>query len=76
MAYHKFDPNDEESLDKVRDFLNPSHVDHSVRQAIQMCWMMLPSDRRNVDELERQFRRIVDRALKDLREDGEAFAKE
>ena len=67
------DPNDEEALDKMRQFWNPSHADQSVRQALQMCWMMLPDDKRNVDELERQFRRIVDRALKDLREDDEAF---
>ncbi len=26
-----------------------------------------------VDELEKQFRRIVDRTIKDLREDSEAF---
>ena len=73
MAYHKFNPDDEESFDKMREFFNPSQVDQSVRQALQMCWMMLPKDRRNTDELERQFRRIVDRALKDMREDGQAF---
>ena len=75
MVCEQFDPNDEESFDKMRDFFNPSQVDHSVRQALQMCWMMLPSDKRNVDELERHFRRIVDRALKDLREDDQAFGK-
>jgi len=71
--FHKFDPDDEESRDKMRGFFNPSQVDQSVRQALQMCWMMLPNDKRNVDELEQQFRRIVDRALKDLREDGKSF---
>ncbi|WP_299463563.1 hypothetical protein [uncultured Gimesia sp.] len=75
MAFQKFDPNDEESLDKMREFFNPSHVDNTVRQSLQMCWMMLPNDKRNADELERQFRRIVDRALKDMREDEQAFGK-
>jgi hypothetical protein len=75
MAFQEFDPNDEESLDKMRDFFNPSQVDHSVRQALQMCWIILPKDKRNADELERQFRRIVDRALKDMREDDQAFGK-
>jgi hypothetical protein len=37
--------------------------------------MMLPKDNRNSDELERQFRRIVDRALKDMREDDQAIGK-
>ncbi|MCA9170868.1 MAG: hypothetical protein KDB23_24500 [Planctomycetales bacterium] len=75
MAFHECDPNDEDSLDGMRDFFNPSQVDHSVRQALQMCWMMLPNDKRNADELERQFRRIVDRALEDMREDDQAFGK-
>lgn len=75
MAFEKFDPNDEESFDKMREFFNPSQVDQSVRHALQICWMMLPNDKRNVDELERQFRRIVDRALKDMCEDDQAFGK-
>ena len=73
MECHKFEPNDEESFDKMRNFFSPSQVDESVRQALQMCWMMLPNDRRNADELERQFRRIVERAIKDMREDDQAF---
>jgi hypothetical protein len=75
MASYKFDPNDEESFDKMRELFNPSQVSQSVNQALQMCWMMLPKDKRNTDELERQFRRIVDRVLKDMREDNEAFGK-
>jgi hypothetical protein len=37
--------------------------------------MALPKERRNPDELERQIRRLVDRALKDFREDCQAFAR-
>ncbi|WP_417376349.1 hypothetical protein [Gimesia maris] len=73
MVFQTFDPDDEESFDKMRDLFSPAQVDQSVRQALQMCWMMLPQDKRNVDELEQQFRRIVDRALQDLREDDQAF---
>jgi hypothetical protein len=68
-----FDRDDPESANKMREMFGPGHVDHSVRQAIQMCWMMLPDDRKTVDELEAQFRRIVDRAINDLREDSNAF---
>jgi len=74
--FEEFDPNDEESEERMRGFCGPGHVDHSIRQALQMCWIMLPDDKRNIDELERQFRRIVDRALKDLREDDQAFGSE
>lgn len=73
MAFQKFDPNDEESFDKMREFFSPSQVDQSVRHALQMCWIMLPNDKRNADELELQFRRIVDRVLKDMHEDDQAF---
>ena len=75
MAYQQFDPGDEESFDKMRDFFSPAQADQSVRQALHICWMMLPKEKRTVDELERQFRRIVDRALKDAREDDQAFGR-
>lgn len=68
-----FSSNDPESTNKMRAMFGPGQVDQSVRQAIQMCWMMLPDDARTVDELEKQFRRIVDRAIDDLREDSQAF---
>ena len=68
-----FDPNDSEARKKMRAMFSPGQIDQSVRQAIQMCWMMLPDERKSVAELEKQFRRIVDRALKDLQEDSEAF---
>jgi hypothetical protein len=38
--------------------------------------MSLPKERRTVEELEQQIRRIVDRALRDFREDRQAFGKE
>jgi hypothetical protein len=60
---------------QMADFFGPGHVDTTVRQAIHFCWMALPQDRKNPDELERQVRRIVERALKDFREDAAVFAK-
>jgi len=75
MALQTFDHGDEESFNKLREFLNPAQVDQSVRHALQMCWMIIPKEKRNVDELEQQFRRIVDRALKNMREDDQAFGE-
>ena len=57
----------------MREFFSPSQIDHQIRQAIQFCWMTLPKEKRNVDELERQIRRLVDRALRDCREDFDEF---
>jgi hypothetical protein len=38
-----------------------------------MCWMMLPDDKKSVDVVESEIQRIVARALKNLREDCQAF---
>jgi len=68
-----FNWSDEGSWEKARQVFGPGQVDHFIRQAVQFCWMGLPKDNRNVDELERQIRRIVDRALRDVREDFDCF---
>ena len=57
-------------------FINPAHMDHLVRQLIQVCWMALPKQRRTVAEVERQVKRLVDRALRDLHEDRREFGDE
>ncbi|MDM4019620.1 hypothetical protein, partial [Roseiconus lacunae] len=69
-----FDASDEESFDKMRDMFGPVEIDQQLRQAIQFCWMGLPKDKQNVDELERQVRRLVDRAIRDIREDFDQFS--
>ena len=56
-------------------FFGPGHVDAVMRQTFQACWMALPKDRKNADELEKQMRRLFERALKDFREDREAFGQ-
>ena len=70
-----FDSRDENAAETMADFFGPGQVDQTIRQAIHFCWMALPKDRKNADELEKQVRRIVDRALKDFREDSEQFGR-
>jgi len=70
MVFHEMSGGDAE---KFRDFFGPAHIDQFLRQAIQFCWMGLPKSNRTTDELERQIRRIVERALRDFREDQQAF---
>jgi hypothetical protein len=70
---------DEECRNPIEDMqhmFGPGHVDQTVRQTIQSCWMALPKSRRTVEEVEKQIRRIVDRALNDFRQDAAAFAPE
>jgi hypothetical protein len=69
------DEGDPDAAAGPADFFNLAQVDCSVRQALHVCWMALPKDRRTVEELEQQFRRIVERALKDFREDSQAFGE-
>ena len=68
-----FSENDPDAADKFRSMFGPGQIDQQIRQAIHFCWMTLPADKRNVDEVERQMRRILDRALKDLRDESAAF---
>jgi len=63
-------------MEDMQQMFGPGHVDQTVRQTIQSCWMALPKSRRNIEEVEKQVRRIFERALKDFREDAAAFAPE
>ena len=56
-----------------RNMISPSHVDQMIRGAVQMCWTMLPSDRKNVDSVQKEIQRLVDRVMRDMREDQQAF---
>jgi hypothetical protein len=73
MAMEEADANDPRVRKRMRAFFNPQQVDQAIRQAIQLCWMILPPRQQNVEEVEKQIRRIVDRALRDLREDADQF---
>ena len=75
MVFQKLDMSDDDDAEKFREFFGP-HVDQSIRMAVQHCWMSLPKSKRTADELETQIRRIVDRALRDFREDQQAFLDE
>jgi hypothetical protein len=65
--------NPEEDRKSMREFLGPQAVDNAVRQAISTCWMILPEDRRTVAAVEAEVRRVVERALANLRDDASAF---
>jgi hypothetical protein len=70
-----FNEDDEERATKMRDLMGPSQIDQQIRQATGWLWMVLPKDKRYVDEIEGQVRRLDDRALRDLRQDFANFFK-
>jgi hypothetical protein len=65
----------DEAEERLTEMFGPAQIDHMIRQAVQFCWMGLPKERRSTDEVEVQARRILERALRDFREDREAFGK-
>jgi hypothetical protein len=73
MAMEEFDPKDPEATKRMQAFFSPLQVDQQIRQAIQFCWMALPPEQQTVDDVEKQVRRILDRAFRDLREDADSF---
>ncbi len=69
--FQSLNPKDPD-FDKIRGMMLP-HVDQGIRHAVSLCWTTLPADRRSADEVEKEIRRIVDRAIRDLRDDATAF---
>lgn len=54
--------------------MGPLVVDKQIRDAIQLCWMLSPKERRSVDAVEKEISRLVARAFQELREDGRFYA--
>ena len=50
-----------------------SGVDQRIRGCLQALWLSLPRDRANLDDLEDNFRRLCERALRDFKEDMDLF---
>jgi hypothetical protein len=63
----------DDAAERMAEMFGPGQIDHQIRQAIRFCWIGLPRERRSVAEVETQIRRLVERALKDFREDYKAF---
>lgn len=59
--------------DKFRNMFGPGQVDAMVRQAIQTCWMAMPEGKRTVAHVEAEVRRLLDRAIKNMKEDADTF---
>jgi hypothetical protein len=70
------DEGDEDAAGRMADAFGPGQIDHMIRQGVHWCWMSLPKSRRTAEELERQVRRLVDRALEDFREDLDEFKRQ
>jgi hypothetical protein len=72
----KYDPSPDDGPKNLASVLGPMQLESGIRQSVQLCWMSLPAGKRNIDEVERQIRRITDRIFKNLREDEAALSGE
>jgi len=63
----------EKASKAMRELFGPQAVDNAIRQAVVTCWMMLPEGNKNVAAVDAEIRRIVERALANLKEDAAAF---
>jgi hypothetical protein len=66
-------PHDLNHQDALRGMFGPQQVDQAIRQAISVCWLSLPQEQRTVGNVDKQIRRLVDRALENLRQDAAQF---
>ena len=62
-----------DDLAKFKSCISPSQIDSFLRQALQMLWMMLPKEQQTPEIIEAEFRRLVERALRDFSEDAARF---
>lgn len=46
-----------------------SSVDQGLRECLQALWLALPREQANAEELDRNFKRLADRAVRDFQED-------
>lgn len=73
MSKGPFPQDGGQPMDVLRRMMGPTAVDQMIRQAITTCWAAMPDEKRNVSCVEAEVRRMVDRALEDLRADASAF---
>jgi hypothetical protein len=71
VAFTRFD--DAEGMERMKEWMGPGVVDQTLRQTIHFAWLSLPPEKRNVEEVEKVMRHLLERALKDLREDKDLF---
>ncbi len=58
--------------EEFRRLIGPGAVDQAIRNALHLMWMMY-YDSKNLDEVESEFQRLVDRAMKDYRENQDRW---
>jgi hypothetical protein len=66
VACFEFDVNDPNARKELRELLGPDAVGRYVRNAVGLCWMLMPEEQRSQSAVESEIRRELDIALKEL----------
>ena len=61
------EPSDVEQAMKM--LAGPELLDRAIRQAVQHCWTMLPTETRTTAVVAAEMHRLLDRALRDFEDD-------
>jgi len=69
-------PNDDKQSPDPIIQLGPGAVERAVQNAIEICWLILPPQKKSVDCLEYELKRILERTLQNIREDEQAFRRD
>lgn len=54
---------------------DPGRVDLAIRAAIHTCWHAHGQEHQSLEVVEGRFRRLVDRAFRNLKEDAQLFVR-
>jgi hypothetical protein len=66
---------EEEDLEEIAQALEPSIVDEKLRAAVQLCWFILPRERRSLSALEAEVTSFLSRIFRELRDRGKWWEK-
>jgi hypothetical protein len=64
---------DEQAVQTASARFGPHLVEGQLRNALLFCLLTLPPERRNVDGVQEEFRKSVEKVLRDFQEQGERF---
>ena len=62
---------DAESPKGMGHMFGPHHISQLIDQAVSMCWMMMPNEKKNAVAVE--IRRLVERTHANMKDDAKSF---
>jgi hypothetical protein len=61
---------EDEDVEEVARALEPSVIEEKLRAAVQLCWYILPRERRSIRAVEGEITGVLARIFRDLKEEA------